>query len=114
MVLESVLGLVVAILLSLVAGEAGAAEESTRFAASGAFLFAIAAFVAALGVRRQRAWAWTLGALLQLLLAVAAGVSWFAAGQTAVVAAYLAAFALAAITMIVLSTSPVRRALGQA
>lgn len=120
---EAALGLVVTIFLSGVAGEyrsslagdAGvAAEESTRFAAGGAFLFAIGAFVAALGARRRRPWSWTLGAVLQLILAVAAGIALFAAGAEGASAAYLVAFALAAGTMLLLSASQVRRALGQA
>ena len=122
LLLEAILGVVVAILLSLVAGgyrtalagEAGiAAEESTRFAAGGAFLFAIAAFVAAIGVRRRRAWSWNLGAILQLVLAIAAGIAMFAAGATGVTVAYLVAFGLAAVTMLLLSAPTVRRAVGQ-
>ena len=118
---EAVLGVVVAILLSNAAGDqyaavgAGtAAEESTRFAAGGAILFAIAAFTAAMGARRRRSWSWTLGAVLQLILAIAAGIALFAAGTEGASAVYLVAFALAAATMILLSTSQVRQALGQA
>ena len=118
---EAVLGVVVAILLSNVAGDqyaavgAGtAAEESTRFAAGGAILFAIVAFTAAMGARRRRSWSWTLGAVLQLILAIAAGIALFAAGTEGASAVYLVAFALAAGTMILLSTSQVRQALGQA
>lgn len=119
---EAVLGVAVAIILSNVAGDqyaslgdsGSAAEESTRFAAGGAILFAIAALTAAIGARRRRSWSWTLGAVLQLVLAIAAGIALFAAGAEGASAAYLVAFALAAGTMILLSTSGVRRALGQA
>lgn len=118
---EAAFALAVTILLSLVAGERGsvageaaiAAENSTRFAAGGAFLFAIAAYVAFRGARRRRSWSWTLAAVLQLVLAIAAGIAMVAAGEATATAAYLAAFALAAVTMILLSMSPVRRALGQ-
>lgn len=122
LLIEALLALVLAIGLSLVAGgyrtslpgaEALVAEESTRFAAGGAFLFSIAAFVAALGVRGRRAWSWTLGAVLQLVAAIAAAIAMFAAGEHGVTLAYLAAFALAAVTMLALSTSSARRALGQ-
>jgi low temperature requirement protein LtrA len=119
---EALLGLAAAIGLSLVAGGyreslAGdiglAAEESTRFAAGGAFLFAIAAYVASRGVRRRRPWSWTLAAVLQLVAAIAAAIAMFAAGASGITVAYLAAFALAAVTMLVLSTSRVRQELGQ-
>lgn len=120
---EAALGLLVAIYLSGVASDyrtslAGsegiAAEESTRFAAGGAFLYAIAAFVAAVAARRRRSWSWTLSAALQLVLAIAAGIALFAAGAEGASTAYLVAFALAAATMLLLSVSGVRRALGQA
>lgn len=118
---EAALGLFMAIYLSDVAGDYRTAlgdagigrEESTRFAAGGAFLFAIAAFITANGARRHRTWAWTPAAVLQLILAIAAGIALFAAGGEGTAAAYLLAFALAAATMVLLSTSSVRRALGQ-
>ncbi len=118
---EAALGVFVAIYLSDVAGDYRTAlgdagigrEESTRFAAGGAFLFAIAAFIASNGARRHRAWSWTLAAVLQLVLAIAAGIALFAAGGEGTAAVYLVAFALAAATMVLLSTSSVRRALGQ-
>ena len=122
LLIEALLGVAVAILLSLMAGgyrsslegEAGlAAEEGTRWAAGGAFVFAIAALVAAIAVRRRRTWSWNLGALLQLILAISAGIAMFSAGAAGVSAAYLVAFGLAAGTMLLLSTPPVRRALGQ-
>lgn len=118
---EAALGLFVAIYLSGVAGDSYrsgtgglAAEESTRFAAGGAILFAIAAFVAAVGARRRRPWSWTLGAVLQLILAISGGIALFASGAEGASPASLVAFALAAVTMLLLSASQVRRALGQA
>jgi ATP/ADP translocase len=118
---EAALGLFMAIYLSDVAGDYRSAlgdagierEEPTRFAAGGAFVFAIAAFIASNGARRHRMWSWTLAAVLQLILAIVAGIALFAAGGEGSPAAYLLAFALAAATMILLSTAPVRRALGQ-
>ena len=120
---EAAFALTVTILLSLLAGEQRgtiggdegiAAENATRFAAGGAILFAIAAYVAFRGARRRRSWSWTIGAVLQLVLAVAAGIAMFAAGESGATPAYLLAFGLAAVTMLLLSTSQVRRALGQA
>lgn len=111
---EAAFALVLTVLLSLVAGEqGGGAETSTRFAAGGTFLLAIAAYVAYRGARRRRSWSWTLSAILQLILAVGAGIAMVTAGEEAVTPAYLVAFALAAGTMLLLSTSGVRRALGQ-
>jgi hypothetical protein len=109
---EAVVGLVLAIFLSMLAGanpDVGT-ENSLRFAAGAAFLFGIFAAVASRGVRRRRSWAWTLGAVLQVILAIGTGVavivgSWHPA--------YLIGFAFAAVVMIVLSTASVRRALGQ-
>jgi hypothetical protein len=120
---EAAFALTVTILLSLLAGEQRgtiggeegiAAENATRFAAGGAILFAIAAYVAFRGARRRRAWSWTLSAVLQLILAVVAGIAMISAGASGAIPAYLIAFALAAVTMLLLSTSQVRRALGQA
>ena len=117
---EAAIGLVLAIMLSMLAaamndflggGDAGrAAEQTLRFAAGFAFLFAILAAFASRGARRRKGWSWTLAALLQLLAAIATGVAilnvtWHPA--------YLAGFALPALVMTVLSTSSVRRALGQ-
>ena len=116
---EAILGLAVAVFLSLLAaaladflgGDSGrAAEERVRFAAGGAFLFAIGAAIAARGARRRRPWAWTLSALLQLVLAIGTGVAIMVASWHPL---YLIGFALAAIVMLVLSTASVRRALGQ-
>jgi hypothetical protein len=109
---EAVAGLVLAIALSMLAGGGDPdAETSLRFAAGGAFLFAIFAAIAARGVRRRRGWAWTLSAILQVVLSIGTGVAVMSAAWHP---AYLVGFALAAILMIVLSTSSVRRALGQA
>lgn len=109
---EAAAGLVLAIALSLVADAAGSgAETSLRFAAGGAFLFAIFAAVASRGVRRRRTWAWTLSAILQVVLAIGTGVAVMAAAWHP---AYLAGFAAAAVLMTALSASSVRNALGQA
>jgi hypothetical protein len=111
---EAAFALVVTIFLSLVAGEqSGSAETSTRFAAGGAILFAIAAYVAFRGAWRRRSWSWTLAAVLQLVLAIAAGIAMVTAEEGAAPVVYLIAFALAAGTMTLLSTSAVRRTLGQ-
>lgn len=122
LLVEALLGLVVAIVLSLVAGGYSAslegdgelaAEEGARWAAGGAFVFAIAALVAAIAARRRRPWAWNLAALLQLILALAAAIAMFTAGPEGVSAAYLVAFGLAGVTMLILSMPQVRRRLGQ-
>jgi peptidoglycan/LPS O-acetylase OafA/YrhL len=116
---EAALGIAVAVVLSLVAatlrdalgGDLGrTTEESVRFAAGGAFLFAIGAAIASRGARRRRSWAWTLAAVLQLVLAIGTGlaimiVEWHPA--------YLIGFGLAAVVMVILSTAAVRRGLGQ-
>ena len=109
---EAVGGLVLAIFLSMLAGAAGdgGTETSLRFAAGAAFLFAIFAAVASRGVRRRRAWAWTLGAMLQVVLAIGTGLAVFIGSWHP---AYLIGFAFAAVVMIVLSIGSVRRALGQ-
>lgn len=119
LLLEAAFGLVVAILLSSVADgvretlgtDAGrAAEERARFAAAGAFIFAIAAAITARGAWRRRTWAWTTAAFLQLIVAIVTGIAMFTAGWHPL---YLLAFVLAALVMLVLSTGGVRRALGQ-
>lgn len=116
---EAAGGLVLAIFLSLLAdgqtdfvgGDSGrAAEETLRFAAGGAFVFAIAAAVASRGARRRRPWAWTLAAILQVIVAVATGAAVMIAEWHPV---FLVGFGLAAVVMLVLSTASVRRALGQ-
>jgi hypothetical protein len=119
LVSEAALGVALAILLSMVASqmnaflgaEAGrAAEQTLRFAAGFSFLFAIFAAVASRGARRRRGWAWTIAALLQLVLAIGTGIAILTATWHPT---YLLGFALAAVVMLVLSTSSVRRALGQ-
>ena len=85
-------------------------EETLRFAAGGAFLFAIFAAIASRGARRRRGWAWTLAAILQVVLAIGTGVAIMAAEWQNV---FLIGFGAAAIVMLVLSTTSVRRALGQ-
>ena len=116
---EAAAGLVFAIFLSLLAGgqtdfvggDSGrAAEETLRFAAGGAFLFAIFAAVASRGARRRRPWAWTLAAILQVIVAVGTGAAVMIAEWHPL---FLVGFGLAAIVMLVLSTTSVRRALGQ-
>jgi hypothetical protein len=116
---EAAAGLVLAIFLSLLAGgqtdfvggaSGRAAEETLRFAAGGAFVFAIAAAVASRGARRRRPWAWTLAAILQVIVAVATGAAVMIAEWHPV---FLVGFGLAAVVMLVLSTASVRRALGQ-
>lgn len=113
---EAAAGLALAVFLSLVADAAGArsgiAEETNvRFAAGGAFLFALFAAIAARGARRRRGWAWTMAAILQVLLAIGTGAAVLAAEWHP---AYLLGFGLATLVMLVLSVASVRRALGQA
>lgn len=116
---EAGLALVLAIALSMLAsalnssigGEAGqVAEQNVRFAAGAAFVFAILAAVASRGARRRRGWSWTLAALLQLIAAIGTGIAIMTATWHP---AYLLGFAIAGIVMLVLSTSSVRRGLGQ-
>jgi hypothetical protein len=116
---EAALGVALAILLSMLASgmenvlggpAVASAETPLRFAAGGTFLFAIFAMVASRGARRRRGWAWTLGALLQVVLAIGTGIAVMSATWHP---AYLAGFGLAAVVMTVLSTGSVRRALGQ-
>ena len=116
---EAALGVAAAVFLSVLAGalrdflggESGlTAEQNVRFAAGGAIVFAIFAAIASRGARRRRRWAWTLSALLQLVLAISTGLAIMLAAWHP---AYLIGFALAASVMIVLSSGSVRRALGQ-
>jgi hypothetical protein len=117
---EALLGLGLAIFLSLLAaglrdflgGDLGrSAEVTVRFAAAAAFLFAVFAAVASRGARRRRAWAWTMAAILQVVLAIGTGVAVMTAEWHPV---YLVGFGLAVVVMLVLSSGSVRRALGQA
>lgn len=116
---EALGGVALAIFLSMLAAglggtlgeEAGrAAEETVRFAAGAAFLFAVFAAIASRGARRRRAWSWTLAAMLQVILAIGTGVAVLTATWDPL---FLAAFAAAGAVMLVLSTGSVRRALGQ-
>lgn len=109
---EAALGLVLAIGLSMLAARLGdpVDEQNIRFAAGGAFLLAILAAVASRGARKRRAWSWTLSAVIQLIIAVATGIAILTLDWHP---AYLLAFALAAVVMLVLSFGSVRRALGQ-
>jgi hypothetical protein len=117
LLLAEALGLlVVTIFLSMgasvIGGIQGAeAEIPIRFAAGGAFALAILAAVASRGARRRRGWAWTLAAILQVAIAVAAGVAVLVVEWHPI---YLVAFAASVLVMLVLSASSVRRALGQA
>lgn len=116
---EALAALALAVLLSTVAAaqldllgaDAGrAAEESIRFAAGGSFLFAIFAAIASRGARRRRTWSWTMAAILQVLLAIGTGVAVMTADWHPL---FLVGFGAAAAVMLVLSTTSVRRALGQ-
>lgn len=115
LLLEAAGGVALAVYLSIVAGDIGvrdgtSAEEPLRFAAGGAFVFAILAASASRGARRRRPWGWTLAAILQVIVAVATGAAVMATEFHPV---FLTGFALAALVMMVLSTTSVRRALGQ-
>lgn len=112
---EAVLTLALAVFLSLLASAARdflgvGAETNIRFAAGAAVLFAIFAAVAARGARRRRAWAWTMAAILQVILAIGTSIAVMTADWHP---AYLAGFGLATAVMLVLSAGSVRRALGQ-
>ena len=107
---EAAAGFALAVLLSMLAGESASAETTLRFAAAAAFLFAIFAAVASRGARRRRGWAWTMAAVLQVVLAIGTAIAVLTAAWHPL---YLVGFAAAAVVMTVLSTGPVRRALGQ-
>jgi peptidoglycan/LPS O-acetylase OafA/YrhL len=116
---EAAGALALAIFLSLLAGAqaefvggdaARSTEEALRFAAGGAVLFGILAAVASRGARRRRPSAWTLAAMLQVVVAVATGVAVLVTEWHPL---FLVGFAIAAIVMFVLSAASVRRALGQ-
>jgi len=111
--------LALAIFLSLLAGgqaafvggeSARSTEEGLRFAAGGTVLFAILAAAASRGARKRKGWAWTLSAMLQVIAAVATGIAVLATEWHPL---FLVGFAAAALVMLVLSTTSVRRALGQ-
>lgn len=112
---EAVGGLVLAIFLSMGASAIGvhegtAAEEPLRFAAGGALLLGIFAAIASRGARRRRTWAWTMAAILQVIVAVATAIAVLLVEWHPV---FLIPFAAAVLVMLVLSTASVRRALGQ-
>jgi flagellar basal body-associated protein FliL len=116
LLVEAAAGLALAVFLSLVAdaaaAQSGIADETNlRFAAGGAFLFAPFAAIASRGARRRRGWAWTMAAILQVILAIGTGIAIMVAEWHP---AYLVGFALASAVMLVLSAASVRRALGQA
>lgn len=112
---EAIGGLVVAIFLSMSAAAIGErsgpdAEVPLRFAAGGAVILGIFALIASRGARRRRRWAWTMAAMIQVIVALAAGIAVFIAEWHPV---YLVAFGAAVAVMLVLSNASVRRALGQ-
>jgi peptidoglycan/LPS O-acetylase OafA/YrhL len=109
---EAALTLGLAVFLSALAADllGSDAETNVRFAAGGAFLFAIFAAIAARGARRRRSWAWTMAAILQVLLAIGTSIAVMTAEWNP---AYLAGFGFASVVMLVLSMPSVRRALGQ-
>ena len=113
---EAAGGLVLAILLTMGASMVGAedgpdAAVPLQFAAAGAFLLGMFAAIASRGARRRRSWSWTLAAMLQVVIAVATGITIFNLEWHPI---YVVPFAAAVMVMLVLSTSSVRRALGQA
>ena len=112
---EAAAALVLTIFLSMAASAVGAdqgpdAEVPLRFAAGGAFLLAILAAIASRGARRRRSWSWTLAAILQVIIAIATGIAVLTGEWHPI---YLVAFGAAVAVMLVLSTTSVRRALGQ-
>jgi len=113
---EAAGGLVLSIFLTMSASMIGPeqgpdAAVPLQFAAAGAFLLGLFAAIASRGARRRRSWSWTLAAILQVVVAVATGITIFNLDWHPI---YLVPFAAAAVVMLVLSTSSVRRALGQA
>lgn len=113
---EALAALVVTIFLSMAASAVGTqqgpeAEVPLRFTAGGAFLLGIFALIASRGARRRRGWAWTMAAMLQVIIAVATGIAVLTVEWHPI---YLVAFGAAVVVMLVLSTTSVRRALGQA
>jgi hypothetical protein len=111
LITEAIGSLVVTIALSQVAGAiGGSAENGLRFTAAGALLFGLFAAIASRGARRRRPSAWTIAAVLQVLLAIGTGIAVIAIEWHPLM---LVGFGLAALVMLVLSTASVRRALGQ-
>lgn len=116
LLIEAATGLALAVLLSVIADSIGAGagvadQTNVQFAAGGAFLFALFAAIASRGARRRRGWAWTMAAILQVLLAIGTGVAIMVAEWHP---AYLVGFGLASAVMLVLSAASVRGALDQA
>ena len=105
------------IFLSMLASGVGSglgdadAETTIRFAAGGTIVFAILAAFAARGVRRRRGWAWTLSAVLQVIMAVGTGIAILVSEWHPL---FLIGFGLPTVVMLVLSSGSVRTALGQA
>lgn len=115
LLVEALLTLVLSIFLSLLASavrdvSGPDAETTVRWAAAAAFLFAIAAAIAARGVRRRRGWAWTTAAVLQLIMAVGTGIAVLSAEWHPL---FLVGFGLPAVAMLILCIPAVRRELGQ-
>ena len=118
LLVEAAGGLVVTIFLSMLASEFEATGADTdldraisiRFAAAAVFLFAVFAAIASRGARRRRGWAWTMAAILQVLLAIGAGIAIIVVDWQPY---FLGGFGAAVAVMLVLSTASVRRALGQ-
>lgn len=116
LLLEAAAALTATIALSLLAAGVeeslgtGSGETAIRFAAGGAILFAIFATFASRGVRRRRPSAWTMAAILQVVLAIGTGIAILNADWHPL---FLVGFALPALVMLVLSTTAVRNALGQ-
>ncbi len=111
LLLEAVGMLAATIYLSMLAAGNGADETTIRFAAGGTIIVAILAAFASRGVRRRRGSAWTLAAMLQVVIAIGTGVAILVSEWHPL---FLIGFALPTLVMLVLSTSAVRRALGQA
>lgn len=108
---EAIMALILGVGLSIAATHADAGDNALRFAAGASVIVAIAAAIGSRGARRRRPWAWTLAAILQVIAAVGTGLAVLATeGHPAV----LLGFVIAAAVMLVLSTGPVRRQLGQA
>lgn len=110
LLLETAAGLAGAIGLSILAGNDPANEIPLRFAAAASLFFGLFAAIASRGVRRRRGWSWTMGAVLQVLLALGTGIAILVAPWHP---AMLAGFALPVLIMLVLSVGSVRGALGQ-
>ena len=110
LLLEAAALLAATVYLSMLAAENASEETTIRFAAGGTFIFAILAAFASRGVRRRRGSAWTLAAIIQVFMAVGTGVAILVAEWHPL---FLIGFALPTLVMLVLSTSAVRRALGQ-